>query len=400
MHNPMPLPRFITDVINTLERCGFAAYLVGGSVRDFMLGHSPTDWDIATSARPCDVIKTFGNDKCIPTGIKHGTVTLIIDNHPVEITTFRIDGKYLDNRRPESIVFSKNIQEDLSRRDFTINAMAYNPKSGVLDPFGGKADLESKIIRAVGNPEKRFSEDALRMMRALRFGAKLDFAIEKNTRRAIYNCKKLLHNIAKERLQAELSKLILSDNPGLILAEFWDIFAEILECPDFCHIEWKENSKLIFRSPQNLALRLAILLDGVSKITPPHQILKSLRYDNKTIYTVKTISNYLPLEITPDPKSVKHILSVLDKDMLKLILNVKEIKQKNSAPIINIIDEIISNNQCYKQKQLAINGNDLIALGISGTEIGRMLKLLLTEVIEERCENKKSSLLKLAKALK
>lgn len=397
----MILPQAIQNTIDRLEQCGFEAYAVGGAVRDFLLNLSPKDWDIATSALPQNVIDIFGEKNCIPTGIKHGTITLVKDAQMIEITTYRVDGEYGDNRHPDRVVFSKSITEDLSRRDFTINAMAYAPKVGIVDLFGGQKDLAAKIIRTVSTPEKRFSEDGLRIIRGLRFGAVLGFDIEENTKLAMHQCKSLLGNIARERLQSELSKLVLADRPEEILTEFSDVFAEFLGIKtEFCPNKWSENAKLLGSCPLNLPLRLAILLDKAASNTPPHKILRELKYDNKTIYTAKIISNYIDKEILPEPICIKHILSELGENTLRLVLEAKRVKNRDIAVIYNIMEKIISSNQCCKLKDLKIDGNDLIHLGISGKEIGRILKSLLNEVIEERCENKRSALIELAERLK
>ncbi|MBR5155690.1 MAG: CCA tRNA nucleotidyltransferase [Clostridia bacterium] len=392
----MILPHFITKTVHALESCGFEAFLVGGSVRDSLLGHSPTDWDITTSAEPKDVIRIFGEENCIPTGIKHGTITLLTDNQPVEITTYRIDGNYLDNRHPENIIFSKNILEDLSRRDFTINAIAYNPKSGILDPFNGKSDLNNKIIRTVGKAEKRFSEDALRIMRALRFAATLDFEIEEDTLKAIHSCKGLLQNIARERLQAELSKLLLSPSPQKVLTECLDVFAEIFDVKySFLLDIWCKNSQSLKNCDAVLPLRLAVLLDGIS-IKPPHILLRDLKFDNHTLKTVKTLSEHMNLSITPHPVLIKHMLSNVGEDTFKLILKAQLAKSPEEFTTIKnteaILNNIISTNQCYSLKQLAVCGNDLMAMGITGCDIGKTLNALLYAVIEGKCENKKDSL--------
>ncbi len=397
----MILPDFVSKTIGRITEQGFEAYAVGGAVRDFLLDKEPLDWDIATSALPQDIIRILGEKNCIPTGIKHGTVTYISDKHPIEITTFRIDGDYADNRHPNYVEFSKDICDDLSRRDFTVNAMAYNTEAGILDPYGGQKDLNAKIIRAVGDPKKRFWEDALRIMRGLRFAAVLGFEIENNTKAAIQKQKNLLGNIAKERLQAELSKLVLADHPEHILAEFADVFGEFLYGnKDFCKEVWAENAKKLYGCEKNLSLRLAVLLDGTSKDALPHQVLRNLKYDNKTVYTVKTLLSYIDLEIASEPIQIKHILSEIGEDMLRLVLWAKTAKYNNSLNIEEVLNNITASNQCYCQKDLAIGGNDLIALGIHGTEIGRILKLLLNEVIEERCENEKSVLLKIVRELK
>ncbi len=397
----MTLPELIQKTIDRIEQSGFEAYAVGGAVRDFLLAVKPTDWDIATSALPNDIIKIFGKKHCIPTGIKHGTVTYASNGQMIEITTYRIDGEYSDNRHPNQVVFSTSIADDLSRRDFTVNAMAYNPKSGIVDPFGGQQDLSAKIIRTVGDAEKRFSEDGLRIIRGLRFAAVLGFEIEAKTKAAIHRCKPLLGNIARERLQAELSKLVPADHPEKILTEFADVFAEFLGLnKNFCKDAWVTNSNRLCQCSQNLSLRLAILLDGVSGSILPHQIVRGLKFDNKTVALVKNISNYINIKIAPDPICIKHILSELGEDTLRLVIEAQRIKHSAVYNIEEILNEIISSKQCYLQKDLNVDGNDLIELGISGIEIGRILKLLLNEVIEERCENQKTALLKLAEKLK
>ncbi len=394
----MILPDLVQSIINTLESHGFEAFAAGGAVRDYLLGREPTDWDIATSAEPQAVIEILGEKACIPTGIKHGTVTYVSSHKAVEITTYRIDGEYQDNRHPESVMFSKNIADDLSRRDFTVNAMAYNPAIGIVDLFGGQNDLNARLIRTVGKPDKRFAEDGLRIIRGLRFSAVLGFEIEAETKTAIHQHKNLLKNIARERIQAELSKLVMSDNPQSVLIEFSDVFAVIFDdCPDFCQSKWAENAVLLSGCTSSLPVRLAVLFDRIGGNQPLHV----LRYDNKTIRAVKTILNYLDLTIAPNSIVVKHILSEIGANMLRLVLEAKKAKYNDNILVINdIIDEIISTNQCYLQKDLAIDGNDLIVLGIADTQIGIMLKFLLNEVIEEKCENERSALITLIQKTK
>ncbi len=401
----MILPAYVQNIIFRLEQNGYEAYAVGGAVRDFLLGRTPDDWDIATSAQPKDVIQIFGEKNCIPTGIKHGTITLIENSRHAEVTTYRIDGQYKDFRHPEEVLFSKNISEDLSRRDFTVNAIAYNPEAGMVDPFNGQNDLKSKILRTVGNPCKRFQEDALRIIRGLRFAAVLDFKIHPDTKSAIHQYKTLLSGIAKERIQSELSRLVTAQNPKDILIEFYDVFFEILGIDDpACILKWQENSAKLCSCPPTLSLRLAILLDDISKDIPPHQLLKSLKYDNKTISLVKAIASNLYTDTTPQPVFIKHQLSNLGEETFRLVLCAKAAKFSQDLCDINkteeILNTIIDQGQCFCQKDLAVDGSDLLELGFSGKEIGRILKTLLNEVIEDRCENKKSALITLAKNLK
>ncbi len=399
----MMLPFFVQNAISRLEANGFEAFAVGGAVRDFLLGRTPYDWDIATSALPTDVIRIFGKKHCIPTGIKHGTVTLIKQQQPLEVTTYRIDGDYRDNRHPETVTFSTNIIDDLSRRDFTINAIAYNPRVGFVDPFGGHSDLKLKVVRAVGEPCKRFEEDALRIMRGLRFAAVLNFKIDSLTNAAMHQSKQLLCKIAKERLQSELSKLLISDNPQKILTEFADVFAIILNI-DFCNDTWLQNANRLSSCPPDLCIRLAVLLDGIAANLHSYEILRWLKYDSKTVLTVKAISYYLDADIPPKSVAIKHILSRLGGDNLRLVLAAKRAKHPDDIASINkaegVLNEIISSNQCYLQKDLAVSGYDLLELGITGAAIGRILKLLLNHVIEEKCENERSALLELANKMK
>ncbi len=400
----MTLPIPVQNTINTLEEFGFEAYAVGGAVRDFLLGKTAEDWDIATSAPPNDVIKIFGEKNCIPTGIKHGTVTLVNSGQIIEITTYRIDGEYLDHRRPEKVEFAKSICDDLSRRDFTVNAMAFNPGSGFVDPFDGQSDLTAKIIRAVGEPSKRFSEDALRIIRGLRFAANLGFVIEDSTQSAIHQYKHLLNNIAKERLQSEFSKLVMADNPEEVLIQYPDVFAEFFGINNsFSQAKWENNAKKLHLCSHILPLRLAVLLKNISPDAAPHNILRMLKYDNKTTQLVKVISNYMDCEIAPDPICIKHILSDLGEDTFRLVLQAKKVNcTKKISTIYNIeeiLNKIIQTNQCYNQKNLAIDGYDLMELGIRGKDIGRVLKLLLNEVIENRCENEKKALIQFAKKM-
>ncbi|MBP9988859.1 MAG: hypothetical protein KBT46_05100, partial [Ruminococcus sp.] len=221
-------PDFINTAFKLLEESGFEAYAVGGCIRDSIMNKSPNDWDMTTSAKPEQIISVFSDYRTIPTGINHGTVTVLFDKNPVEITTMRIDGKYTDNRRPEKVFYTDKIEEDLSRRDFTVNAIAYNPRLGIIDPFKGCRDIKNKIITCVGNPDRRFNEDALRIIRALRFASTLSFEIEKNTADSIVKNKHLLNNIANERIRVELIKLLCGDNAEKILLDYKDIIFLII----------------------------------------------------------------------------------------------------------------------------------------------------------------------------
>ena len=267
----LTLPKNVEFIINRLENAGFEAFCVGGAVRDSVMNITPGDWDITTSALPEETKAIFGDFKTIDTGIKHGTITIIMDKKPYEVTTFRIDGEYNDNRHPENVLFTRNLKDDLSRRDFTINALAYNKKTGLADLFGGQADIYNSIIRTVGEPEKRFKEDGLRIMRALRFSAVLGFDIEENTKKAIHKNKDLLKNISAERLSAELIKLICGKNAFKILMEFPDVFSvfipEIAPAVNFrqygkkhAYDVWEHICHTVETIPAEKDLRLTMLL--------------------------------------------------------------------------------------------------------------------------------------------
>ncbi len=373
------LPTNVSFIIDTYKKNGFSAYAVGGCVRDALLGKNPTDWDICTDALPLETINIFSEYRIIETGIKHGTVTLILNSVPYEITTFRTDGDYCDSRHPQSVEFVRNIEEDLKRRDFTINAMAYN-KDGLIDLYGGQYDLEKKIIRCVGNAKTRFKEDALRIMRAIRFSAILNFSIEEETKKAIFELKENLLNIAAERINVEFSKILLSDNTK-IYREYHEIFK--LFFGDTLNINEENFAKL----PKNLETRLSYMLITLKLDT---NILENLRYPSKTVKAVsEVIKNFdckcdnekdLRLLISKSNYETAHRILTLKSHNLDMLLKVKDLPSKIS--------------------DLKICGDDLIKLGIKdGLSIGRILNELLYLVIDEKCENSEKSLIETAKML-
>lgn len=390
----MIIPKYALTVITKIEDAGFEAFAVGGCVRDSILGKIPSDWDIATSATPTEILDVFSDFTTIPTGFKHGTITVLSCGIPVEVTTYRIDGKYADNRHPESVTFSRVLADDLSRRDFTVNAMAYNPKLGLLDLFCGCNDLHNKILRCVGKPEKRFTEDALRIMRALRFSAVLGFEIEPQSAKAIKSCAHLLKSIAAERIRVEFSKLLLAENPKFILSQYKDIFLQILgiEAPVTDEL-WLQHCEAVSAAEPILALRLSLLLYGL----PLARSLQLLKYDNVTKHTAETITAELNTVFSADKIPLKKALSVLGKENLELILKAKIALGQDKYFIEYIrktILEILNNGECFSIKQLNINGYDLQnEIGIAGREIGIALEKLLDAVICGKCKNKKPELL-------
>ncbi len=402
MNKKINIPNYAKRILTHLEAKGFEAFVVGGCVRDTLRGVTPLDWDICTSALPDEVTSVFKNIlPVIPTGIKHGTVTILSQGIPVEVTTYRTDGSYIDNRHPEAVSFVTSVSFDLSRRDFTINAIAYNDKVGALDLFDGISDIQSKIVRCVGNPEKRFKEDALRILRALRFAAVCGFDIEKETKNAIFSLKNLLKNISAERIFVEIKKLLLAPNPSNILIKFKEIF-EV--CTN--HQTPKLYLKMTDILPDNLSLRVAAFLGGTDK-DGVRKILNALKADKALTNSVCYI---IDNEFSPCPRTkseLKHMMHKLGTENTRNILTFKYAKEIASGgnpsdivSLLSLIDEIIKNNECFSLSGLAVNGSDLISIGVpSGNKIGDILNNLLVLVIDEKIPNEKPVLLNKAKEM-
>lgn len=432
-------PSAVLKALEILNTNNSKAYIVGGSVRDIIMGISPKDFDITTSSSPQENLKIFSGYKTFETGIRFGTITVIIDNTPIEITTFRTDGEYKDNRKPENVVFSKTIDSDLSRRDFTINAMAYSPYDGFVDLFEGKADIEKNIIRAIGNPDERFREDALRILRALRFSSRLGFEIEDATKKAIFRNKNLLKNISAERIREEFNKIILGENAVNVLSDFRDVIAEFIpetarsfgfDQKSKYHIYdvYTHTLKALEAVPFELSTRLAVFFHDIAKPFcfttdtkgfrhyKEHQemgaeiakkILKRLKYDNRTIKEVATLIKYHDTIITPHRTSVKKFLALLGEDLLSKLFVVKfcdchgkpnmgGIRYQDAVKANEIMKDIVLKNECYCLATLKIDGNDLLEKDIPNEHIGTILKHVLNEVIEENLTNEKSALLEYA----
>lgn len=405
----MNIPKNVSFIISKLEENGFLAYIVGGCVRDSIMGKTPDDWDITTNAKPHDILSVFKDFKTIKTGIKHGTVGIILDHIMYEVTTFRIDGKYTDSRHPEAVSFVDNLYEDLKRRDFTVNAICYNEKTGISDFFNGADDIENKIIRCVGNPDIRFLEDALRIMRALRFSAQLGFKIEDNTKKAIFKNKHLLENISVERVQIEFTKTLLSDNSSIIY-EYRDVFKPFLN-----GLSCDENlGGVLSKAPKILYLRLSLLLYNLLSDKNENMsffakdILKNLRFNNHTINKVFKILDNINMELLPQKSLIRKHIRNLGYEAFQDIIKTREILSYNNSKkhqaIISVravFEEIKEKKLCSTLFELAINGNDLIDVGFKkGKETGIILDKLLTLVINDKLENKKEILLKKAKKLK
>jgi tRNA nucleotidyltransferase (CCA-adding enzyme) len=437
------LPSAVDEILEKLKTFGYEAYVVGGCVRDCIMGKTPHDWDIATNALPNEVIECFKEYKVIETGLKHGTVTVLIDGTHYEITTFRIDGDYLDNRRPDNVTFTRSIKEDLSRRDFTINAIAYNPAKRIIDPFGGCKDIENKKVRCVGNPNKRFGEDALRILRALRFSSVLGFEIEKDTALSIHKNKNLLLSISAERIRVELCKLLMGANAKYILESFHDVLSVFIpeiksmvgfgQNNPYHHLDvWRHTIQTIISAKEDIFVRLSLLFHDIGKplcysqdangighfyghqkksADLAHKIMQRLRFDNKTIAKVGKLVLYHDTSLQPQPKQIRRLLNKIGPDNFRLLLWIKRADICGQAPHLKderliLIDkveqcmmEILQQGQCFSLEGLDIDGRDLVDLGVKGPLIGKILNKLLEMVIDEEIENRHSNLIAKAKEL-
>lgn len=379
------IPRYVVGILDTLEASGFEAYLVGGCVRDMVMGKAPADWDIATSARTDEVISVFRHT--VPTGIKHGTVTVLIGRRKAEVTTFRVEGEYLNGRSPDSVEFVRELSEDLSRRDFTINAMALRRDGTLVDLFEGMRDLGNRIIRCVGEPDKRFGEDALRMFRALRFAAKLGFELDIDTESAVIKNACLAEKLSAERIRDELEKILLSKRPELIKRVFkYGLMsrysAELLGEP-------KKLAKL----PVDKRLRWAGFCAMLE--TEPEEFLKSLRLDSDT---VKACSVGAALAENAQPEQAaawKRLIRDNGYEAASCAAAVWELGGGKGA--LKALNAVVKSGECFSVARLAVGGEDMKALGLSGQAVGRVLKKLLEYVIDNPSENIRERLLPLAR---
>lgn len=403
------LPPKVRYIINKIYQNNYEAYIVGGCVRDAILGFEPNDYDITTSASPNTIQEIFKDFKCIETGIEHGTVSVLMEDEIFEITTYRIEGEYKDHRRPDKVDFTDRLEEDLKRRDFTINAMAYNEKKGLIDLFGGKEDLNNKIIKTVGNPYDRFNEDGLRMIRAIRFSSKLNFTIEKETLKAIYDKSFIINNISLERITDEFTKIILSDKPENIKYLFETKLLKYLNISNEDNIDkltqFYNEIIILNKINKNLEKRLALLDYIIEKNN-----INCKSFCNELIYSKKIIKNHniiltllKNIEIDHLNKvEIKKILSGVDRNLLEEYLDISRIiydKEKKVDEIIDILSEIEENNECYIIKNLKVNGRDIMSLGYKNKEVGEVLNYLLEIVIEDYTLNKKDVLIKKIKEI-
>ncbi len=390
----MRYPDYIKSCIDALQNAGFSAYAVGGAVRDSLLGRQASDFDVTTNATPEESAKVFEGYRTIPTGIRHGTLTVLFEGIPVEITTFRIDGEYEDCRHPSSVSFTRNLADDLSRRDFTVNAMAYNEKEGVIDLFGGKDDLERKLIRCVGEPEKRFSEDALRILRAFRFSAQLGFEIEKNTLEGAQGCAHLLPKIARERVRVEFLKLLGSENPtySLNLMIEKGVFAHTFEgLPIPCKRAISTLEKLGSALP-----RLSALIFDCTE-EEKHEFLNSLRLSNEEKKITLRLCRAARFKFEENERSARIFLSYFN-DILSDAVNCLEAFSESTEKFIELVKKEAEKKPPLKISDLAVSGNDLVPIFANDrARIGKALNHLLEFVIENPKKNTKEYLIEEAK---
>lgn len=430
------MPESVRHIISRLTAAGYEAYAVGGCIRDCITGAVPNDWDICTSALPEQVEAVFSDMHIIETGLQHGTVTLMINHIGYEITTYRTEGTYSDRRKPDYVNFVTDLREDVNRRDFTINAMAYNDENGLRDYFGGTEDLKARIIRCVGTADERFNEDALRILRAMRFAATFDFEIESETALAMHRNKELLSYVSMERIAVELLKLLKGSGAARILREFSDILAvvmpEINPCIGFdqhskwhCYDVWEHTLHAIDAAERDEIIRMTMLLHDLGKpecYTNTNgeghfydhanaseriakTILKRLKLSNEIIGTVCALVKHHDAYGQIGEKGIKRLINKIGMDNAKRLLKVtyadmcgqapekRMLKEEKLEYVKGVLDKIEENNDCVNVKSLVVNGRDMMELGFKGKEIGDALNRALNAVIDEEVANEKAALM-------
>lgn len=425
-----------------MHNAGYEAFVVGGCVRDAIMGNEINDFDITTSATPGEIQEAFKGLRTFETGIKHGTITFVHECENVEITTYRIDGEYKDNRHPTNVEFTKSLENDLKRRDFTMNAIVYNDKDGFVDMFSGEDDIKAGIIRAIGEPKKRFEEDALRILRGIRFSSVLGFEIEPRTKSAMLECKALLHNISEERIAVEINKMLLGKNVKNVIIQNYEILAEIIpeikkmhgfdqKNPWHIHDVLTHTAYVVENTPCELHLRLAALLHDTGKVYTfftdkkgighfyghaaksfeiAQKYLNRYKYDNATKEKVSKLVKIHDMHIEQDRLLIKRQLNRLGVQRFFDLMALQRADSLGQNPtksrtayvdeMEKIANDILNENQCLSLKTLAINGSDLIKDGHKpGKRLGEILDIILNEVIEEKLPNEKEVLLKRAREL-
>lgn len=407
------IPSHVEYIIGKLNQNGYEAFAVGGCVRDTLLGRTPGDWDITTSARPEQVKALFR--RTIDTGIQHGTVTVMLERTGYEVTTYRIDGEYEDGRHPRQVEFTSDLLEDLKRRDFTINAMAYSHETGIVDAFGGMEDLEKRVIRCVGEPIERFEEDALRILRAIRFSAQLDFSIEEKTREAITRIAPNLAKVSRERIQMELTKLLCSDHPEQI-RQVYETGISRYVSEEFSCLPW-EKAEISPALPKEKYVRWAAFLrcacpteqgawqtdlscekaagknfceEREKAVRTGGKILRDLKLDNETIGRVKTLTSWCGEKLLPEAPSVRRAMSKMEPEVWDALVELNQYGDE----ILCLTKEIRAAGDCLDLKHLAVNGRDLMSAGVRpGKDMGEILNRMLQEVLERPENNQKEILM-------
>lgn len=422
-------------VMRILEEAGYGAYAVGGCVRDALLGKLPHDVDITTDALPEQTKSVFKDCKVIETGIAHGTVTVIFNSEPFEITTYRCDGTYEDLRHPSSVEFTSKIEEDLKRRDFTVNSIAMDRRGNIVDVFGGRKDIAASLIRCTGNADERFNEDALRIMRALRFSSVLGFEIEEETAKAIRKNREFLKKVSVERIFTELKKLLVGKDVFRVLCDFPEVICTIIPelspSVGFDHMSkyhkydvYTHIAKTVEAAVPDETVRLAMLFhdvgkpyvctfDGINRHFKghpevsekmAHDVLKRLHADGYTVNTVSLLCKYHDMPIEPSEKSVRRLLLKISYNEARLLCEVRKAdamshtsfgsdRGKEADVILKILDKLEKENACIQIKDLKVDGNDVVSFGFRGPQIGRVLKILLTKVIDGEISNERSLLI-------
>ena len=430
------LPDAVVSALALLCAAGAECYIVGGCVRDLLMGREPHDWDITTNAEPHEVIEVFRDYRVIETGIDHGTVTVLLGGSALEITTYRVDGQYSDNRHPDSVSYTRSLSEDLSRRDFTINAIAYSPEIGLVDLFGGQEDIKNGIIRCVGEASKRFDEDALRILRALRFSSTLGFEIEEKTAAALLQKSLLLKNVSAERINVELTKLLCGNGVGRVLREYKGVLAvpvpELVPMFGFdqknrhhCYDVWLHTIITIEALPAIAELRWAALFHDIGKpasfSTDEHgeghfyghapagceiadTVMRRLRFSNTSREWILQLVKNHDVTIGTDEKRVKRWLGRFGEEFIRQLTALKRADNlaqsenyRERQLLINaveaLVDDLIARQECVSLRDLAVNGDDLLALGYKGKTVGDALQMLLDAVIDENVPNERDALL-------
>ena len=434
----MMLPKAVLSVIERLEKAGYEAYAVGGCVRDHLLGRAAGDHDVTTSALPHEMQAVFAGERVLETGLKHGTLTVFSDDLPIEITTYRIDGAYADHRHPDEVTFTRSLHEDLRRRDFTVNAMAYSPARGLIDPFGGQADLQAGILRCVGDPSRRFQEDALRILRLLRFASVLGFAPEEETVRAAFENRSLLSDVSAERVFSELCKLLCGQNVRQVLCRYLGVLSPLLpeamamqgfdqRNPHHIYDVLEHTARVVSAVPPDRVLRLAAFFhdmgkpasfftdeDGVGHFyghdaisaDMAERVLTRLKCDTAAKKQVVTLVREHDVQIESSEKAVKRALNRLGPEMFFRLLALKRADNLAQAPayaarqqvydsLEAIARDILAREDCFSKKDLALHGDDLLSAGIpAGPGLGAALDAMLEAVINGDAENEKAALLR------